>query len=63
MGILFAMLVGVAGTVASLVFFIALAKGSCQCSECSVYLPADYYILSFFFWKEALHYHKCLLFC
>jgi transporter family protein len=54
-GILFAMLVGVCGTVASLVFFIALGKGEVAnvVSVTSIY-PLITIVLSSFFLKEAI---------
>ena len=52
-GIMFAMLVGVCGTVASLVFFIALGKGEVAnvVSVTSIY-PLITIVLSFLFLKE-----------
>jgi transporter family protein len=54
-GILFAMLVGVSGTVASLVFFIALGKGEVAnvVSVTSIY-PLITIVLSSLFLKEAI---------
>ena len=54
-GILFAMLVGVCGTVASLVFFIALGKGEVAnvVSVTSIY-PLITIVLSSLFLKEAI---------
>src|SRR6476661_2467982 len=54
-GILFAMLVGVCGTVASLVFFIALGKGEVAnvVSVTSIY-PLITVLLSSLFLKEAI---------
>lgn len=54
-GILFSLLVGVCGTVASLVFFIALGKGEVAnvVSVTSIY-PLITIVLSAFFLKEAI---------
>jgi transporter family protein len=54
-GILFALLVGVSGTVASLVFFIALGKGEVAnvVSVTSIY-PLITIVLSSLFLKEAI---------
>ncbi len=60
-GILFAMLVGVCGTVASLVFFIALGKGEVAnvVSVTSIY-PLITIVLSAFFLKETISFPQML---
>lgn len=60
-GILFAMLVGICGTVASLVFFIALSKGEVAnvVSVTSVY-PLITIVLSSIFLKEAITFPQML---
>ena len=61
MGILFAMLVGICGTVASLVFFIALSKGEVAnvVSVTSIY-PLITIVLSSIFLKEAITFPQML---
>lgn len=60
-GILFAMLVGICGTVASLVFFIALSKGEVAnvVSVTSIY-PLITIVLSSIFLKEAITFPQML---
>jgi bacterial/archaeal transporter family protein len=60
-GILFAMLVGVCGTVASLVFFVALGKGEVAnvVSVTSIY-PLITIVLSALFLKEAITFPQIL---
>ena len=60
-GILFAMLVGVCGTVASLVFFIAISKGEVAnvVSVTSIY-PLITIVLSFLFLKEPVSFPQML---